>query len=395
MVNIEIKPIQHRGKSQIGLFFKYNEGLKEQLKDLGYIFSQTHQCWYIENNQENKRRLLQTIGNSVQIKVNSENSSFLKNNSNLRSNLTEEVQLELKEFEDYLVSVRYGSRTIEVYMDLARLFLGYYKNKRIEEITNEDVERFNYEVIIKRQYSSSYQRQLMGVLRLLFGRRKGIQLNLETIQRPRKEYRLPEVFSQEEVLAIIGSIENIKHRAIISLMYAAGLRISELTHLKISDIDSNRMQIRIACAKGKKDRYVGLSDKILVLLKNYFAEYHPKVYLFNGQERERYSEESIRQILKEACRRVGISKKVSPHTLRHSYATHLLENGVDLRYVQELLGHSRPETTMIYTHVTQRRMISIKSPFDLLFKDGNLSNPENPNLKMLKPWSIPENLGGL
>jgi site-specific recombinase XerD len=276
-------------------------------------------------------------------------------------------------------------------MDLARLFLGYYKQKKIEEITNEDVERFNYEVIIKRHYSSSYQRQLMGVLRLLFKRKRGIQLNMETIQRPRSEYTLPEVLSQEEVLAIISRIDNIKHRSIISLLYAAGLRISELINLKISDIDSNRMQIRIAGAKGKKDRYVALSDKILVLLKNYYTEYHPQVYLFNGQDKEKYSDESIRQILKEACRKAGISKKVSPHTLRHSYATHLLENGVDLRYVQELLGHSRPETTMIYTHVTQKTMISIKSPFDLLFKDANLSITGNPNAKMLKPWLIPRN----
>jgi len=391
MSKIEIKPIQHRGKSQIGLFFKYDEKLKNQLKQLGYEFSITHTCWYIENNDENKRKLLQTIGNSVEIMVSKENSNFLKNTTNHRSNLSDHVQHELNEFENYLQGLRYGTRTIQVYMDLARLFLGYYKQKKIEEITNEDVERFNYEVIIKRHYSSSYQRQLMGVLRLLFKRKRGIQLNMETIQRPRKEYTLPEVLSQEEVLAIISRIDNIKHRSIISLLYAAGLRISEIINLKISDIDSNRMQIRIAGAKGKKDRYVALSDKILVLLKNYYTEYHPQVYLFNGQDKEKYSDESIRQILKEACRKAGISKKVSPHTLRHSYATHLLENGVDLRYVQELLGHSRPETTMIYTHVTQKTMISIKSPFDLLFKDANLSITGNPNAKMLKPWLIPRN----
>jgi len=185
MVNVEIRPIQHRGKSQIGLFFKYDEKLKNQLKELGYVFSQTHRCWYIENNDENKRKLLQTLGSSVQMRVNKENISFLKNNTNLRSNLSDHVQNELKEFESYLQSVRYGPRTIQVYMDLARLFLGYYKHKKIEEITNDDVERFNYEVIIKRNYSSSYQRQLLGVLKLLFERKKGVKIDPDTLMRPR------------------------------------------------------------------------------------------------------------------------------------------------------------------------------------------------------------------
>jgi len=390
MVKIEIKPLWHKGKHQIGIYFKFDIKISEKLKDIGAVYSSSNKCWYIENTEVNKQNLSTIVNEEVSIQVTTEARKEIYNNTNLRTNYPTHIVNELVDFKNYLQTRRYGSRTIEVYIDAVKLFLGYFKNKSIHEITNKDVEEFNYEVIIQRNYSTSYQRQLTGVLKLLFSYKTGMQLEVAKLERPRKERYLPQVLSLKEVFEIISSITNTKHRTIISLLYAAGLRISELINLKISDIDSTRMQIRVSRAKGKKDRYVGLSDHILILLRNYFEEYKPEVYLFNGQEGGKYSDESIRNILKEACQRVGIKKRVSPHTLRHSYATHLLEAGVDLRYVQELLGHSRPETTMIYTHITQNKLISIKSPFDLLFTDPTQSKTENPHPKMLKQWSIPQ-----
>jgi len=186
------------------------------------------------------------------------------------------------------------------------------------------------------------------------------------IQRPKKEWNLPNVLSEKEVWQILSNTENLKHKAILSLIYSAGLRRSELINMKIEDIDSKRMYVIIRQGKGRKDRYSILSEKILELLRRYFKDYRPKKWLFEGQFGEQYSATSVHNILKAAVKKSGIRKKVTVHTLRHCFATHLLEHGVDLRYIQELLGHRSPKTTEIYTHITQRGLGKIKSPLDNL-----------------------------
>jgi len=172
--------------------------------------------------------------------------------------------------------------------------------------------------------------------------------------------------SEEEVMRIINSVKNLKHKAILLTIYSAGLRISEVINLRIADIDSSRKTIIIKGAKGKKDRNSLLSEKLLIILRNYFKEYKPKDWLFEGQEGEQYAESSIQHIFHKACQDAKILKKATVHTLRHSFATHLLERGTDLRYIQELLGHSSSKTTEIYTHITHKGMEQIKSPLDNL-----------------------------
>jgi site-specific recombinase XerD len=152
----------------------------------------------------------------------------------------------------------------------------------------------------------------------------------------------------------------------IMASYSAGLRVGELLNLRIKDIDSKRMLIRISQGKGKRDRVTLLSRKLLELLRNYYKQYHPREWLFEGIAGGRYSERSIQNVLKKACRKAGIRKHVTMHTLRHSFATHLLENNTDIRYIQELLGHANPKTTQIYTHITTRGLDQIKSPLDNL-----------------------------
>ena len=195
---------------------------------------------------------------------------------------------------------------------------------------------------------------------------QGSNLITEQIERPRSEHKLPNVLSEEEVMRIINNVQNIKHKAILLTIYSAGLRISEAVNLKIADIDSSRHLILIKGAKGKKDRNSLLSEKLLVYLRKYFLMYKPKVWLFEGQYGDQYSETSIQHIFRKACNDAKIIKKATVHTLRHSFATHLLEHGTDLRYIQELLGHSSSKTTEIYTHITHKGMEQIKSPLDNL-----------------------------
>lgn len=175
---------------------------------------------------------------------------------------------------------------------------------------------------------------------------------------------LPNILTVDEIRKIINSITNLKHRAIISTIYSCGLRISEAVNLKINDIDSSAMTVKIVNAKGRNDRIVMLSEKLLSLLREYFKEYKPKIYLFEGQKGEQYSTRSIQQLFNNAVKKVGIKKKVTVHSLRHSFASHLLDNGTDIRFIQELLGHKHLSTTQIYIHINPASVKKIKSPFD-------------------------------
>ena len=190
---------------------------------------------------------------------------------------------------------------------------------------------------------------------------------LYEIKRPRKDKKLPVVLSKEEVAKILSSVDNLKHKAILMLVYSAGLRVGEVVRLKPEDIDSKRILIHIKGAKGRKDRYTLLSEMALEILRKYWRDYKPDKWLFEGARKERYiSTRTVQHILEHACTQAGIRKDISVHTLRHSFATHLLESGVDLRYIQELLGHAHSKTTEIYTHVSTKSLGKIQSPLDSL-----------------------------
>lgn len=272
---------------------------------------------------------------------------------------------EIETFKRWLQSKRYSENTINTYVEALKVFLDFNDGKGLNEISNNDFILFNTEYILKRKLSSSYQNQVVNAIKLFFSIVKDKKLELEKLHRPRRDHKLPNVLSKEEVKDILACSVNIKHKAMLSLLYSAGLRCGELLNLKPNDIDSKRMLIIIREAKGKKDRVVTLSDKVLQLLKEYYKIFRPKVWLFEGQRpTEQYSERSLQLVLKQAIKRAKINKPVSLHWLRHSYATHLLESGTDLRYIQELLGHKSSRTTEIYTHVSTRNIQNIKSPFD-------------------------------
>ena len=236
----------------------------------------------------------------------------------------------------------------------------------LASLTKEEIQAYQRYLVEDRKVSTSYQNQAINAIKFYFEKVLKQQRETYYIERPRKERYLPVVLSEEEVKKIISSISNLKHRCMIMTAYSAGLRVGELLDLKLGDVDSNRMLIRINQGKGKKDRVTLLSVKLLELLRQYYKQYRPHNYLFEGAAGGRYSERSIQNVLQRAARKTGILKHVTMHTLRHSFATHLLENTTDLRYIQELLGHSSPKTTQIYTHITTRGFGQLRSPLDNL-----------------------------
>jgi integrase/recombinase XerD len=276
-----------------------------------------------------------------------------------------ETREAIVQFENWLLSKRYSKSTIKTYCDVLRVFFTFHKTISIQHITMQNIIQFNTEYIIGRGLSISYQNQFVNALKLFYLIIRNTNIIIENIARPRREYRLPNVLSKEEVKVLLNTIRNLKHRTMLCLLYSCGLRSGELLNLQPTHIDSKRNIILIKQSKGKKDRIVPLSPKILEMLREYYRYYKPKTYLFEGQNiGEQYDSRSLQLVLKHAVKKAGIHKPVTLHWLRHSYATHLLESGTDLRYIQELLGHNSSRTTEIYTHVSTKNIQQIKSPFD-------------------------------
>ena len=268
-------------------------------------------------------------------------------------------------FKNYMNYRRYSENTIKTYSDALEIFFKFFPNKRMESLTIEDIIQFNNDYILRKNLSSSYQNQVINAIKLFYRNRFNKTMEVDFIQRPRREKRLPNVLSKKEVKAILEAPTNLKHRAMLSLIYACGLRRSELLNLTLKDILSDRNLLFIRQSKGKKDRMVPISSKIIEMLRDYYKAYKPKKWLFEGQiQNKKYGERSIQLVLNQAVAKVKIDKPISLHWLRHSYATHLLESGTDLRYKQELLGHSSSRTTEIYTHVSTHNLQQIRSPFD-------------------------------
>ena len=279
-----------------------------------------------------------------------------------------EIQSLLSQFEQRLRIQRYSDATIRNYKSALDNFLKLVEKKisSIAEIDVVVVEKYIYWLIEKKNISSSFQRTIVASIDKFFSLVVESPLAIRHLYPKQLKQSLPDFLTPPEVKKLIDATHNIKHKCIVELLYAGGLRLSELLCLKITDIDSHNMIICINSGKGKKDRVVMLSEKLLTDLRSYFIEYHPTEFLFIGQSGGQYSDKSVQNIVKEAAIKAGIKKHVTPHTLRHSFATHLLEKGTDIRYIQELLGHKSVHTTEIYTHITDVSRSTIKSPLDTL-----------------------------
>jgi len=367
----------HRKENQLLIQFSYHKKLIALVRSIkGSHWSKSLNTWYIKYSQENLQTIL-TFFKDITIV----DTSKLHKKELFTRNLTNEQKNLLNNFYLFLKGKRYSQSTIKTYTFFIADFINFYRKTPLNNLTNRAVELFIENVFITRNYSISTQRQFISALKIFIVFYPHTEINDLVLERPKKSRKLPSVLSQEEVLKIISSTQNLKHRAILVLIYSYGLRISELVNLELTDFHIQRKQLVIKNGKGRKDRYVSLADSFIPLLSNYYHSYKPKFYFVEGQKGGKYSTESVRQFLKKSCVKANIKKTVTPHTLRHSYATHLLENGVDIRYIQSLLGHAKPETTMIYTHVRRKDLMEIQNPLDIALQ--KLKKEDKTNNKLV------------
>lgn len=268
-------------------------------------------------------------------------------------------------FYQKLETRKYSLNTAKIYIPMFERFINYFPiTTKLMELNEQHISTY-LQSLVQEGKSNSYINQAINAIKFYYEVVLEMPNRFYSVERPYKQETLPKVLCKEKVISMITKTRNIKHQCIISTLYSAGLRRAELLNLKVTDIDSDRMMIRVEQSKGNKDRYTLLSEKLLLQLREYYKAYHPKNYLFEGANGSQYSETSVSQIVKRAAKKAGITQKVTPHMLRHSFATHLLESGVDLRYIQTLLGHNSSRTTEIYTHVALSGLSSIRNPLDL------------------------------
>jgi len=268
----------------------------------------------------------------------------------------------------------FAPHTIQVYVERVATFARYY-NVSPQDLGPEQIRAYLLYLVQERHVSWSYFNQARCALQFLYRVTLGKDWVVAAVACPKQQKKLPIILSLDELVRFFGAVTNLKHRAILMTTYAAGLRLSEVRHLRVDDIDSQRMVIRIRQAKGHKDRYVMLSPRLLAILRQYWKAVRPRHYLFPGADPDRpINPRTVQEVCRAALRASGIKKEVSVHTLRHSFATHLLEAGTDLRTIQILLGHQNLGTTARYLHVSTAALKATHSPLDAL----DLSSGEDP-----------------
>jgi integrase/recombinase XerD len=377
MVQIHVSRIFHRGTHAFKLGFVYNAELTSIVKSInGSKWSKTHCSWYIPERKGLLEELFSRFRGKAWLNykslkqtedtVHKETSTATETRASiiLCEKISEEQQMLLDRLRNWMQSKRYSKNSIHSYIECLEIFCRWWHNKPLEGVQAVDLIRFNNEYILAQQLSASYQSHFISAIKLLFNVCKFHQLSEAELIRPKKPKRLPSILSKEEVKRLISSYSNLKHKLMISLIYACGLRCSELLNLKISDIDTFRKIIHIRGAKGMKDRMCPLPQNLIKDLEDYRKANDPKAWLFEGQKGGQYDDRSLANVLQQGLSKVEIVTPASLHTLRHSYATHLLEGGTNLRYIQVLLGHKNSKTTEIYTHVSSNRIENVRSPFD-------------------------------
>ncbi len=401
-MKITLSKLHHNNDNQIAIGFEYNKEIKAIVKAVeGVKWSQTHKTFYVlysKNTIYTLFNYFRSHGYYVdysQFRKPTENTykpvkkikpshSMAEMFASLPLNFKEL----LKGYTGFLKGKRLSQSTVRTYGYFVLRFMDYYKPKEIEFIQKKDIDHFFEIVLAGENFSISSHRQCVSALKYFISFCDLPELDAEDLNRPKKSKKLPVVLSKEEIIDLIQVTKNLKHRAIIGLLYSCGLRIGELLNLKINALDFDRNLLRVNQGKGRKDRSVVMSEVLKPLIFNYLNTYKPQVFVIEGRNGGPYSATSIRQFLKKSCGYAGIKKQVTPHVLRHSYATHLMENGVDLRHIQMLLGHAKPETTMIYTHVAHRDLMQISSPLDTVVKSITKSQKNNTEVLLSRNYNI-------
>jgi site-specific recombinase XerD len=361
--------ITHRQQPRILLQFNFNDGLNEKVKAIpGCLWSKTLGCWHIPDTPANRKLFGITSPPAAVISNNKKGSTALKQTQTLSV-------FNQAEFGRYIQMMQlrsYSESTIKTYSTEFSIFLRALRQHKATDITADKLKDYLQYCHTALHLTENAIHSRMNALKFYYEKVLKRERFLWDIPRPKKPMLLPKLLNQGELRKLFNALSNKKHKAMLFTAYSAGLRVSEIVNLKITDIDSKRMQIFIARAKGKKDRYVNLSPLLLDILRAYIKEYTPRpaVYLFESESTfGPYPTRTVQQIFMNAKRKAGISKQVGIHSLRHSFATHLLDKGTDIRYIKDLLGHFNIKTTERYLHVSKQQLVNIVSPLDDLLKD--------------------------
>jgi len=367
--NITLKRGTHNDQNVIRIEFPFNIQVMDVLrKNTTAKWNKTLGCWYINDTDFSLSTFFELFRGTASIDF-----SELKNKKDKIKKVQVPLQKEYlhrrivklpKGYMELLEQKRYSKSTIKTYSAYFKDYMYHFKDCDLTCIKTEEINDYILSLIQLANISGSEQNQRINAIKFYYEKVLGREKQLIRIERPRKERNLPDTLSKVEIQNIFRSTSNIKHRCILELIYSAGLRRSEVLKMKISDIDSKRMLIKINSGKGKKDRYSLLSNNVLIHLREYFIAYKPKKWLFEGQKGQQYSSTSITRVLKKSAQKAGIKKRVHLHMLRHSFATHLLEQGTNLRVIQNLLGHESIQTTEIYTHVSKLEIQKVINPID-------------------------------
>ena len=367
-MKIQVFPLEFEGKKRIGIqplgFDPLFPSLMKQI--LGNRWTPKEKCWHIPYGKKAYADLKRIFGEGQVIVLEKRLQKQPKKRNIQNTDISKlAYKDEVIRLEQRLRLQRYSVNTIKVYKNFFIQLLEFYPKYDPKTLKKKDLIQFLMENSKKKNWSGSTQNQAVNAIKFYYEKILGQDRTFYDL-RPRKEHKLPSVFSEEEVVRIFSTIRNLKHKTILMLIYSGGLRIGESINLRIDDIHFDRKSIFIKGGKGKKDRYTILSSKMGSVLKNYLEVYTPEYWLFEGQSGGQYSRSSIQKIFRRAVKTAKVNPYSTVHTLRHSFATHLLEHGMDLRYIQELLGHNGSETTEIYTHVTRKAKQKFVSPMDHL-----------------------------
>ena len=270
------------------------------------------------------------------------------------------------EYIETLKLMDYNESTIITYQQHFQRFLKFFENTKPEEIPFDEIRQYILYLVEDKKYSTSSQNNAINAIKFYYNNVINKPIDDFFIPRPRKAKTIPKILNELEVSKILKNVNNLRNKCMIFLIYSAGLSPSELTYLKIKDINSDKMKIFVSSAKGKKDRFVILSEKILILLREYFKIYKPQEWLFESKPGEQYSKRNLQKSFQVAVKKSGITKPATLSILKNSFAVHLLEKGVDIRYIQQMLGHKHSKTTMKYLRVSKRDLSAIQSPLDSL-----------------------------
>jgi integrase/recombinase XerD len=386
--SVVIKKLFHREQHCLGIYFEKDFEVINEVKQIpGVKYSNSNKCWYIPDEENALTKIIETLKGKVWVDFSNlkRNTSALEQPPNKPKEtkpsapprqLSEEQEQALRMMAQKLALRGYSANTLRTYQQHFKEFLLFYKDSHPIDIEEIEIRNYLLYLVEKRKLSKSTQNQAVNSIKFFYEKVLRQERKVYYLERPMKDKKLPEVLSQEEVVGIFEALDNIKHKIMLMLIYAAGLRRSELLNLRVGDVDIDRNIVFIRSGKGHKDRQSVMSQSLVPLLQQYLKEYNPLIWLFEGRNGEQYSATSLQQVLKQAVRRTEIKKSVRLHMLRHSFATHLLESGTSTRYIQVLLGHESAKTTEIYAHVSRFALDKIKSPLDSLpdtkkLKDGD------------------------